>query len=260
MMDQSQLDQSNIAERYVTGRLPAEERAGFDAHFVDCAECLDRIEAAEALRRGMSALKPSEQRRPPPYRFRQWRATALALAASIVLLLGIEIGGRLRGANSAKSELDAERMAATSAQRQLEEAQASLRQEREARSALEKELARDRQPQLQVPVYELIAMRGDEIETLPVPPVPQWMVVSFERENPPRFDRYRVTLLYSNGKQLWQGEARPISREMLALGLHSSLLPPGTYVFQLQGITKAGSLVPITRHPIRVASPAATPH
>ncbi len=258
-MDHSHLDQSDIAERYVTGRLPAEERAGFEAHFVDCAECLDRIEAAEALRRGMSGLKPSEQRRPPPYRFRQWRPTALALAASILLLLGIEIGRRLR-ANSAKSELDAERIAATSAQRQLEDAQASFRQEREARSALEKELARDRQPQLQVPVYALIATRGDGTETLPVPPVPQWMVVSFERENPPRFERYRVTLLSSNGKQLWQGEARPTSREMLALGLHSSLLPPGTYVFQLQGITKAGSLVPITRYPIRVASAAATPH
>lgn len=63
-----------------------------------------------------------------------------------------------------------------------------------------------------------------------------------------------MTLLSADGKQLWQGEAEPTSREQLAIGLHSSLLPPGAYVFQLQGIAGSGSLVQIARHPIRVSA------
>ena len=35
-MEDMHLDESDVAERYVTGRLSAEERAGFEAHFVDC--------------------------------------------------------------------------------------------------------------------------------------------------------------------------------------------------------------------------------
>ena len=35
-MEDMHLDESDVAERYVTGRLSAEERSGFEALFVDC--------------------------------------------------------------------------------------------------------------------------------------------------------------------------------------------------------------------------------
>ena len=269
-MEHAHFDESDTAERYVTGRLSAEERAGFEAHFVDCPRCLDRIEAAEGLREGIARVAVREEPRPLPFRIpRRSRppTIALALAASVLLMLGASVGLSLRRARRAETALEAERATTAQAVQRLADveqklggAEAAVRQEREARSALEGQLARERQPQLQVPVFALIATRGEEKETLRLPPVPQWIIVSLERESPPRFDRYRVTLLSPDGKQLWQGEPQPTSREQLALGLHSSLLPPGAYVVQLDGIGRGDSLTRIARHPIRVVAAPPEPH
>ena len=263
-MEHAHFDENDTAERYVTGRMSAEERAGFEAHFVDCPRCLDRIEAAEGLRAGIARAAVSEQPRSLPFgmpRRSRAPAIAMALAASVLLVLGASVGLSLRTARRAEAALEAERASAAQAAQRLGDAEqklgaaeAAVRQEREARSALEDQLARERRPQLQVPVFALIATRGEEAETVRLPPVPQWLIVSFERESPPRYDRYRVTLLSSDGKQLWQGEAQPTSSEQLALGLHSSLLPPGAYVFELEGIGRGGAVVRVARHAIRVVA------
>ena len=262
-MEDIHLDESDIAERYVTGRLSAEERAGFEAHFVDCARCLDRIEAAEGLRYGLARSTPRE--RALRYRTpRRWRppAFAMALAASIALLFAVPVALSLRAASRAKRALEAERTAAAQAGQRLGDleqklggAEAALRQEREARSALEAQLAGERRPQLQVPVFALIATRGEELETLRLPARPQWIILSLERESPPRFDQYRVTLLSSDRKQLWQGDVQPTSREQLAVGLHTSLLPPGAYLLRLEGIGRAGSLTRVAQHAFRAVAP-----
>jgi hypothetical protein len=271
-MDHAHYDESDTAERYVTGRLSAEERAGFEAHFVDCPHCLDRIEAAQGLREGIARAAVREESRPLLFRMpRRSRppAIALALAASVLMLLGASLGLSLWTARRAETALEAEHTAAAQAKKQLAEAEqrlgaaeAAAEQERQARSALEAQLAKERRPQLAVPVFALIATRGDEKETLQLPPAPQWIVVSLERESPLRFDHYRVTLLSSDGKQLWQGEPEPTSREQLALGLHSSLLPSGDYVVQLDGIGRGGALMRVARHAIRVvaAPPETTPN
>ncbi len=254
-MEHAHLDEIDIAGRYVTGRLSTEERAEFEAHFVDCPECLDRIEAAEGLRSGFSVLAPGEQQGPSTFRFaRRSRRLVLplALAASIVLLLAVPIGMTVRAANRANRALQAERAAAAHLQEKLGDAQAALRQERDTRSKLGEQLARERRPQLKVPVFALIGTRGGEEETLKLPSVPQRIDLLLERETPPRYERYRVTLLSSDGKSRLQEEFLPTSREQLALGLHSSLLPPGRYVFQLDGITPTGSLKLVARHPVRV--------
>jgi len=262
-MEDMHLDESDVAERYVTGRLSAEERAGFEAHFVDCPRCLDRIEVAEGLRDALARSTPPQ--RPLQLRIpRRSRppAFAMALAASIVLLLGVPVVLSLRAASRAERALEAERAAAAqSAQRladleqKLGGAEAALRQDQEARSVLEAQLAGERRPQLQVPVFALIATRGEESETLRLPTRPQWILFSLERESPPRFSRYRVTLLSSDRRQLWQGEVEPTSREQLAIGLHSSLLPPGAYLLQLEGIGRAGSLTHVAQHAFRALAP-----
>jgi hypothetical protein len=255
MRDQELIHDSDLVERYVTGRLPAEEQASFEAHFIDCPQCLDRLEAAQALRRGMSALPVREEQPPAKVHFlRSSRAPAFAIAASIILLLALAGGAAFRDAQRTKHALEAERVTAARLQQQLDHAQAALRQEEASRSGLEKELSQSRQPQLQVPVFALIAMRGDDSETLQLPSAPQWILLSFDRESPPRFDRYRLTLLSSTGKQLWEGESKATSRDTLAVGLHSSLVPPGSYVFQVQGIGKSGTHVLVARHRVHVVT------
>src|SRR5215472_18729487 len=111
-MDHAHIDDANLAERYVTGRLAADERADFEAHFVDCAECLDRIEAVEGLRRGFSALKPREQvRRSLAFFARQWQGMALALAAAVIVVLGIAMATTRSARSRAEADLEAARLA-----------------------------------------------------------------------------------------------------------------------------------------------------
>lgn len=52
-MDHSYIDEHEIAERYILGRLSAREAEAFEEHYLGCPECLDRLEAIEGLRQGL---------------------------------------------------------------------------------------------------------------------------------------------------------------------------------------------------------------
>lgn len=59
-MDHAYVDDNQVAERYLMGRLPPEEAARFEEHSMSCAECLDRLEAAEKLRLGLRTVAAHE--------------------------------------------------------------------------------------------------------------------------------------------------------------------------------------------------------
>ena len=42
-MDHAYIDEHSVAERYLQHDLRPEERAAFEAHLVDCQECMDRL-------------------------------------------------------------------------------------------------------------------------------------------------------------------------------------------------------------------------
>jgi anti-sigma factor RsiW len=62
-MDHAFIDRYAVADRYVKRTLPADERAAFEAHLVDCAECADRVLLAAMLRNGTG--KPIRVETPP---------------------------------------------------------------------------------------------------------------------------------------------------------------------------------------------------
>ena len=47
-----------MADRYLMGKLPAEERLEFEEHFLDCRPCVESLEALEGLADGLRALTP----------------------------------------------------------------------------------------------------------------------------------------------------------------------------------------------------------
>jgi hypothetical protein len=49
-MEHSYIEEHNIADRYLQGKLSAEERMRFEEHFVDCTQCLGRLEVTDDLR------------------------------------------------------------------------------------------------------------------------------------------------------------------------------------------------------------------
>src|SRR5262249_56238840 len=55
-MDHREIEERDIAFLYLKGQLSAEERTAFEEHFVDCRECLDRIELLKGLRSGLKQV------------------------------------------------------------------------------------------------------------------------------------------------------------------------------------------------------------
>src|SRR5262249_41731983 len=59
--------QNQIADRYVMGQLADEERRQFEEHFVDCPECMQKLETVESLRAALKELPPEERRGTPVF-------------------------------------------------------------------------------------------------------------------------------------------------------------------------------------------------
>ncbi|HKX32255.1 MAG TPA: hypothetical protein VJ302_31500 [Blastocatellia bacterium] len=59
-MEHSYIEENQIADRYLSGKLPAEERSRFEEHFVDCSQCLDRLETTADLRTGLRTVAAEE--------------------------------------------------------------------------------------------------------------------------------------------------------------------------------------------------------
>src|ERR1700681_3186894 len=55
-MDHTEIDEHQVAERYLLGVLPPAEAARFEEHSMACPECLERLETAEKLRLGLRAV------------------------------------------------------------------------------------------------------------------------------------------------------------------------------------------------------------
>jgi hypothetical protein len=60
LMDHSYIEDHLIADRYLSGRLSTEAQMRFEEHFVDCAECLDRLRTIDDFRAGLCAIAEEE--------------------------------------------------------------------------------------------------------------------------------------------------------------------------------------------------------
>jgi anti-sigma factor RsiW len=79
-MEHSYIEDHRIADRYLSGKLSIEERMRFEEHFVDCPECLDRLQTIDDFRAGLRAVAAEEATRLRAY-LRVGRAGVLARIA-----------------------------------------------------------------------------------------------------------------------------------------------------------------------------------
>ena len=57
-MDHARIDETQLADRYLMGKLDDAERRSFEEHFVDCPVCLEKLETVEGLRGALKELPP----------------------------------------------------------------------------------------------------------------------------------------------------------------------------------------------------------
>jgi len=248
-MNHQGIEDSDRLDAYVTGRLKPEETAEIEAHLVDCPQCLARVEAVQGLLGGVHALgdelgaEPVRVARPP------WvRGAAVALAALAAVAVAFLWGaGRERQLERA---LETERAAVASARQETSALAARLSAAEAARAP---EPPAPVAPKGPVPVLSLLATRGTELPRLALPAAGTPVVLLVERESPPRFGHYRVTLTGPGGATMVQDDLVPSSRDVVAVALDAALLRPGLHVLTLQGVSGRGALAQVGRHRFEVA-------
>ena len=246
-MNHQGIEDDDRLEAYVTGRMKPEGRAEIEEHLVDCPLCLARVEAVQGLLRGLHALREGLPAPVQPARSPWLRRAAVALAALAAVAVAIVWGAARE--RRLEYALEVERAAGAASRQQVATLAAQLSA---AQSARVPEPPPAALPSRRVPVLSLIATRGTQLPKLAVPPSGTPLVLLVERESPPRFSRYRVTLQGPNGNPVLQEELPPSSRDVVAVGLDPALIEPGLHVITLEGLTGRGGPAQVGRHRFQV--------
>ena len=291
-MEHREIEADDITDRYLLGQLPAEERARFEQHFVDCSECLDRLEATADFRDGLKTVAAEEATRARAYvrtGLRAWvartggRRVVVSLGA-IVLLAALPTWLLIREVNRARRAREQVELASADWERQYRQQQETARrlaQElhaaeqklAEQRREIETQLARERQAraarepnvpggaQVATPIFALSAVRGGLGQSptpnqLRLPRPDRRIVLSLEFEPDPELRSYRATITDAGGRAIWSaGNLRLNAVGVPGLSLDSRLLRPGEYLLTLEGLPLQGRPVPVARYPLRVIKP-----
>lgn len=207
------IDDELVVEHYVTGRLSADEVEAFEEHYLGCAACVQAIEDAERLQRGLARVAAEDLAARQTVVAAAWRALRSgpsALLATVLLVVALLPAGL--------------------AWRQARDLDASLD---EARA----QLVDERRPRLNTPILRLAPTRSvaQPLQQISVATEPEWLVLAIELdETASRL--YEVELATAEGDSIWRAEGlEPDSRRVVSLSLHSSLLPPGRYILRLVG-------------------------
>jgi hypothetical protein len=277
-MDHSYAEAHDLVEAYLAGRLSESERDAFEAHYFDCATCLERLETANDFREGMRQVAAEDIAQASAERVRLGLFAALAalslrhrlaLAGALLLLVALPslwLIGRNRGL---QQELAATSAGAEHQRAALEARVHSLEEARADDSRrLTEELARERQarettaqtirPQVNVPLFLLAAVRsGDQEGREPVNQIllssTTGSVILTTELATVDFPAYRASLHTAGGQTVWQAEGlHPDSRDTLVLLLPASMLQPGVYRLTIEGAQKGGGWFAVGGYPFRV--------
>lgn len=243
-MVHEEIEAQNIAERYLMGKLPADESVRFEEHFVDCPRCQERLEATERLRaalksesrEAMPELRPGPT---PAVRREGWPQAAWLIAAGLVIAAGLSAILAVRLARVGR-DLEQARVASLDWQHRYQT-------EHAASQAL-------RPPSGQPvvgPTFYLAMTRGGEPDgtnpatQVDVPVNGRWVILALDRESTPGYQSLRASLTDASGKELWQQSGLPAdSRRPLSVVLPSELLASGRYVLRLEGLSSDGRYQP----------------
>ena len=252
-MDHRAIDAENIAERYVASRLPPEEAARFEEHYLDCPSCCARVESAERLKRGLRRLAEEAAVRAPGAsrwsRSPRWALAAAALLAVALAPAWFEIQ-RLR---SDLARTKVEQGSADRLKGELQQTRRDLAAEVEKREALAREMAADRQPQANLPIIPLTPVRGGApIRTLKLPAKPGWVAFWVEPGDTD-YPAYRAALSKDEGAVVFQASRLTLNDlGALLITVHSTSLSPGAYWLAVEGLPRSGAPVAVGRFPLRI--------
>ena len=277
-MNHLQIEESDMVDRYLLGRLPAEEQSRFEEHFVDCQECLDRLETSASFRRGIKTAFAEDAVRTGVsaqagvlawlMRRNRRQQTALLLIALFLLIVPavffIVKTRRVQGelAQAKKDSLEWQRRyeeqqrAANEFEKQLQEAKLNANQPQQQKPPDEPAKELDR-PQSRVPVFALNIVRSanssQPTNQISIPRSASSIVLSLDLEGDPDVRSYRATISTADNRVIWVAkDLKPQSKDTLKVTLKSDLMKPNDYQLALEGLTREGNYVSQGKYHFRV--------
>jgi hypothetical protein len=290
-MEHSYIEEHNIADLYLSGKLSAQERMRFEEHFVDCTRCLDRLETTDDLRAGLKTIAAEEALQARANLqigvagaagllarvARLSRARRAALLTSVILAIALPLALLTLEWRSARRELAQAKQTSSELQRKYEEGEQAARdlvkemRSREQLSSVQRDLLaaqleRERAERSRlaennagaVPVFALsLARSGDADLSQPVnliafSPSSRSIILLLGLGPNPDLQSYRATLSTADGRSIWSRSGlKPSSPDALAFSINTSLLKPNNYLLTLEGLAAGGRYVPVAKYTFR---------
>lgn len=271
-MDHEQIAEHNVVERYVLGRLTPEEEERFEEHLLECPECRLQVEREDDFQESLHTVAAEEAVRATARigliawlgRRRGWLlVAALLLLAAFPLWLLRERSrlqseiGQLQAdlAHPPTVPVPAPAAPAPSGDpAEREKLLAEIAAQKDASSRLNEQLARLSRPRVNVPIFSLGFLRGDEgtANRVTLGKEPQWIVLSVELP-PETAKTYRAALTTAAGRTVWEGGGLiPNADGTVTLSLDSGKLEPGPYRLRLTGVDAQGKTAPAGEIPFEV--------
>ena len=242
-MDHVTSEDRNVVERYLLGRLSAAAAARFEDHYLDCPECLEKLELSRRLRDGLRDVAAEEgthlaRTAVVAWLLRRGRAFQAGLAVAVLALTILPWA------------LLAPEVARLSGERQR----------------VAGDLVQALSPQIRTPAYSLSPERsgpGAEPSTrVTLRSAHEWVVLALQlppSESPPTPGAsgavvgYRLRFLGAEPEPLWRSEAlAPDASGRVTLSVHSSWLETADYVVELEALDQGGISRSVARFTFRV--------
>ncbi len=277
-MNHDQIEERLIAERYLMGQLPPAEAAGFEDHYLGCAECVERLELLSRFENALRGVATEEVARAAATarlgvlawlaRLGRSRQISVLLGALVLLLLPsgflslrlARLGNEL---TDARIDLETARSGqAETGERvtRLEQDLASERRQADDRAAalegrlagalaarerLAEAVAEAERPRGNVPLLRLSPLRALPANDAPVHRLGlsagTRLVVLVLEVDLQAASAYRATLSTKAGRALWTGrDLLPNAVGDLVLAVPGALLEPGDYQIQVEGRDSEG--------------------
>ena len=200
-MDHRDIEDREVIERYLQGRLGEEETGEFEAHLLECGECFDKVRFGEDLGRALRVAAAEDVAR---------------AAGEAGILAWIRAAGRRRAA-------------AWALVLALAVAPTFLFLRERARVA---ELVA---PRINTPVFSLGTTRDGAVHRISLGASPEWMVLRLALPMV-EHEAYRAVLRRADGEEIWRGDGLvPDAGDRLVLSFYSTLLEPGAHELVVTG-------------------------
>ena len=259
-MDHKYIDDFDIVDRYLMGRLAAEETSEFEEHFVDCEHCVDRLKIIKAFIEELRLVE-IDQAEEVVARISggSWykRRKALALVAGFISL--IALAGVVFAFNQAR-RYEEERQSSAIAEsgnhekeRELTEQVSQLKKQFE----VARKQAAESSDEINVPILTPISTRASEAlpssNILALPSSPISFLISVALEGETGYRNYRMTIRDSEHQLILNrsGLTRNSINSVSVL-LNSRRFQPGDYLLTLESVAPHGSPRLVGQYSFRV--------